>query len=43
VFPAAGVPESAASLDGAERVVARWIARHVMAMQLQEPGFEVSH
>jgi cytosine/adenosine deaminase-related metal-dependent hydrolase len=41
VFKAAGVDVSPAELDGAPRVVARWIAQHVSRMQLQEPGFEV--
>lgn len=39
-FEAAGVPCAPATLDGAPRVVARWIARHVTQMQLQEPGFQ---
>jgi cytosine/adenosine deaminase-related metal-dependent hydrolase len=41
VFDATGVAASPAALDGAPRLVARWIARHVSNMQLQEPGFEV--
>ena len=43
VFPATSVSTTAATVDGAERIVARWIGRHVSAMQLQEPGFEVRH
>ena len=42
-FKAAGVAAMAARVDGAPRVVARWIGRHVSQMQLQEPGFEVLH
>jgi cytosine/adenosine deaminase-related metal-dependent hydrolase len=41
VFDAAGVPASQAAVDGAPRMVARWIARRVSDMRLQEPGFEV--
>ena len=41
VFDASGVDWSTALLDGSPRLVARWIARHVANMQLQEPGFEV--
>jgi cytosine/adenosine deaminase-related metal-dependent hydrolase len=40
-FDAAGVASAPAVLDGAPRIVARWIAKHVAQMQLQEPGFEV--
>jgi cytosine/adenosine deaminase-related metal-dependent hydrolase len=40
-FAAAGVPPASAMLDGSPRLVARWIARHVAQMHLQEPGFEV--
>jgi len=43
VFPATRVSTAAATVDGAERIVARWIGRHVSEMQLQEPGFEVRH
>jgi hypothetical protein len=32
-----------ARVDGAERLVARWIGRRVMRMRLQEKGFEVCH
>lgn len=42
-FEAAGVATMAACVDGADRLVARWIGRHVSTMQLQEPGFEVRH
>jgi cytosine/adenosine deaminase-related metal-dependent hydrolase len=42
-FEAAGVAAMAARVDGAPRMVARWIGRHVSQMQLQEPGFEVLH
>jgi cytosine/adenosine deaminase-related metal-dependent hydrolase len=41
VFEASGVDSSPAVLDGSPRLVARWIARHVANMQLQEPGFEI--
>jgi cytosine/adenosine deaminase-related metal-dependent hydrolase len=41
VFDATGVDASPAVLDGTPRLVARWIARHVERMRLQEPGFEV--
>ena len=41
LFDAAGVDSSPALLDGSPRLVARWIARRVQRMQLQEPGFEV--
>jgi cytosine/adenosine deaminase-related metal-dependent hydrolase len=41
VFDAAAVATSMATLDGAPRVVSRWIARKVAAMRLQEPGFQV--
>jgi cytosine/adenosine deaminase-related metal-dependent hydrolase len=40
-FEAAGVSHATATLDGHPRVVARWIARHVAQMDLQEPGFTV--
>jgi cytosine/adenosine deaminase-related metal-dependent hydrolase len=40
-FEAAGVPSAPATLDGSPRIVARWIARHVAQMGLQEPGFEI--
>jgi cytosine/adenosine deaminase-related metal-dependent hydrolase len=40
-FEAAGVAAMAARVDGAPRMVARWIGRHVSQMRLQEPGFEV--
>ena len=43
VFQATSVSTTAATVDGAERMVARWIGRHVSEMQLQEPGFEVRH
>ncbi len=42
-FLASGVSTIAARVDDAPRLVARWIGRHVMKMQLQEPGFEVAH
>ena len=41
VFDATNTDWSSASVDGAPRLVARWIARHVAKMSLQEPGFEV--
>lgn len=41
VFKATGVEARPAQLDGSPRLVARWIARQVSRMQLQEPGFEV--
>ena len=41
LFKATGVDASPAELDGSPRVIARWVARHVSRMQLQEPGFEV--
>lgn len=40
-FEAAGVPFAAATLDGSPRIVARWIARHVAQMNLQEPGLDI--
>jgi cytosine/adenosine deaminase-related metal-dependent hydrolase len=40
-FTAVGVPTMSARVDGAPRLVARWIGQHVSRMQLQEPGFEV--
>ena len=43
VFEATGIDTRPALLDGAKRVVARWIASHVSRMQLREPGFEVLH
>jgi cytosine/adenosine deaminase-related metal-dependent hydrolase len=42
-FGAAGTRAMNAQVDGAPRLVARWIGRHVMKMQLKEPGFEVAH
>ncbi len=42
-FDATGVPAMPAGVDGAPRLVARWIGRHVSRMRLQEPGFEVHH
>ena len=41
VFDATNVDTSAALLDGAPRLVARWIGKRVSKMQLSEPGFEV--
>lgn len=41
VFRAAGVAAMPARVDGAARLVAQWIGRHVAKMHLQEPGFEV--
>ena len=41
VFEANDIEHSPALLDGSPRLVARWIARHVLKMQLAEPGFEV--
>ena len=43
VFAAAKVAAVPATVDGAARLVARWIGQHVKRMQLQEPGFEVQH
>jgi cytosine/adenosine deaminase-related metal-dependent hydrolase len=40
-FAAASVAFAPAMLDGSPRIVARWIARHVTQMHLQEPGFEI--
>jgi cytosine/adenosine deaminase-related metal-dependent hydrolase len=40
-FHAARVPSMPARVDGARRVVAKWIGARVARMQLQEPGFEV--
>ena len=42
LFAAAGVSEAAATLDGTPRLVSRWIADHVSAMHLREPGFTVN-
>lgn len=41
VFPATAVSASPATLDESPRLIARWIARHVSRMHLQEPGFQV--
>ena len=41
VFDATNTDASAAAVDGAPRLIARWIGRHVAGMSLQEPGFEV--
>ena len=41
-FRSAGVRSMPARVDGAARIVAAWIGRHVRGMQLQEPGFEVN-
>lgn len=43
VFSAARTASMPAAVDGAPRIVARWIARHVAGMQVTEPGFEVVH
>jgi cytosine/adenosine deaminase-related metal-dependent hydrolase len=43
VFEATGVTAIAAVLDDVPRLMARWIGRHVQQMQLQEPGFVVTH
>ena len=43
VFTATGVSAIAAVLDDTPRLVARWIGTHTQRMQLQEPGFAVSH
>ena len=40
VFTATNTDASPATLDGAPRLIARWIGRHVAKMSLQEPGFE---
>lgn len=42
VFDASGVDASPAVVDGAPRLVARWIGRRVSRMRLQEPGFVVA-
>jgi cytosine/adenosine deaminase-related metal-dependent hydrolase len=42
-FGAASVATMPARVDGADRLVARWIGRRVMRMRLQEKGFEVRH
>ena len=42
-FDATSVATMAARVDGADRLVARWIGRRVSRMQLQEKGFEVRH
>lgn len=41
VFRAAAVAQMPARVDGAARIVASWIGKHVAQMRLQEPGFEV--
>jgi cytosine/adenosine deaminase-related metal-dependent hydrolase len=41
LFAAAGVSCADATVDGAPRVLARWIANHVSRMRLQEPGLTV--
>lgn len=43
VFAAAKMAVLPATLDGAPRIVARWIGRHVAGMQITEAGFEVAH
>lgn len=43
VFDATGATAMAAVLDGTPRLLAHWIGRHVRSMNLQEPGFTVSH
>lgn len=43
VFDATGVSVIAAVLDATPRLLAHWIGKHVRRMQLQEPGFVVSH
>lgn len=43
VFDATGVSTLPATLDESPRLLARWIGKHVQQMQLQEPGFVVSH
>ena len=42
-FEATSVTAMPASVDGADRLVASWIGRRVLQMQLQEKGFEVRH
>jgi cytosine/adenosine deaminase-related metal-dependent hydrolase len=42
-FTAAGVATMPARLDGAPRLVARWIGRRVEHMRVRERGFEVVH
>jgi cytosine/adenosine deaminase-related metal-dependent hydrolase len=42
-FEATSVTTMPASVDGADRLIASWIGRRVMRMQLQEKGFEVRH
>lgn len=42
-FKAAAVASMPAQVDGATRIVASWIGKHVAQMQLHEPGFEVAH
>ena len=41
-FQAAGIAAIPARVDGASRVVAKWIGARVARMQLKEPGFEVN-
>jgi cytosine/adenosine deaminase-related metal-dependent hydrolase len=43
VFAAARTATMPATLDGAPRIVARWIGNHVAGMQITEAGFEVAH
>ncbi len=43
VFDATGVSAMPAVLDTTPRLIARWMGKHVQQMQLQEPGFVVSH
>jgi cytosine/adenosine deaminase-related metal-dependent hydrolase len=42
-FTATGAVSMPARVDGAPRLVASWIGRHVSQMRLQERGFEVEH
>jgi hypothetical protein len=42
-FAAARTTTTPATLDGAPRIVARWIGNHVAGMQITEAGFEVAH
>ena len=41
VFETARVDAAPATLDGSDRLIARWLGTHVARMRLQEPGFEV--
>lgn len=42
LFAHLGIPETPATLDGAPRLVAQWIARRARRLRMPEPGLEVA-